>query len=385
MKKFSFLALLFAGSLVLPSLLGNSEFSGLWKIVQDTQTGPVVFHLLVSRSNQPTLYDSFWRTLALVDYKSTPKSLHLNWIVKGINIAFEGRREGFTVSGTWKLIHPQYQLERPFEARRIFPIPDWRPLEGPNRLETPDRFLDFSAYLLEKAPPGKEKFDDFWKREVEPLFYVFLVDESPDSDLAYQRISRTVFERKVLEFRQVTREVRTDLARVAPRLTLTHRVVSVPFGKKVSRPMIVGENKYLLINVNQVGEERKGKQYHYFLAEEMIGAELDANLPQPRSGALQLYRLGVSLFLAGKLNYSTSRADFFFMPEDEIKKIESDLESYKKTLRSGKETVPIGVQKVVGFHFVRMLSQRFAPEEMTKMGVQQISSEFRAYIASRRL
>lgn len=357
---------------------GRGEWVGLWHLIQETDKGPVDFHLFVpAKAEDPAFYSSSWEKLSLADWQLDPEKLVLNWQVKGFNIVFNGERSRQQVTGSWQLIHPQYRLEKRFTGKRVLSSPEWDPLTGLKRLDVTAGLMDFNAYLRNQGFKNSGEFMASWKQTLYPDFYVFL-QYAPGPEKLAHLIRQADFAKRSERFSKAVTQFLKDFKRVFPQLSRPAQIVCLPFGGSEPRILWVQKKRFLLVNALQLAGQDENVRYQYRLAEKLLAAHFERGLSGANDLAWRLFRQGVPLYLVSQLGYAGSLADLLLVPQERIEGLGNQLGDLKRQARQKKEVTP-EAQKYLSFQFLETLGKRFSVRKILTLKGPRVRKEFEAY------
>lgn len=360
----------------------RAPWTGLWRILQQTQEGPAPIHLYVPPGETPpTLYDASWQTEIVTDWKFEEKGLQLTVSHRVGAVQFRGIREGDSVKGEWKLLHPQYESTDSFQGERVFPSPRWGPFEGANRIEKAHRLIDLAGYLEDRKGLSADEFARWWGEEIHTDFYVFL-DGAPSAGVVFKRLQQPGLEEKSRKLDEVVRDLRSDLRKLIPDPPFRERIVTRPFGGSDMRALRVGDQIFLLIDLTEVPLPAKETAYRSLLAREVITTGLRYTLAGSSLPSVGAFRAGLPVYVASRLGYSSQRSEVFGFSEQTIREVESRLDQLKKSARDSSARLSPEEAAVLGVEFIEVLSRRFSLSQLLEMTVAAINREFLAFLAA---
>lgn len=367
--------LLVAGQFGLASADG-SGWSGLWKLVQQTESGPVTLYcLLKSKEDHPTLYSSEWLELPLSDSKLQGNSIMVNWQAKGGNLIFRGVRGGASMTGDWEFLHPQYRLEGKFSASRIAVSPDWSPLAGIEELNPNESgFVDLNELLIKAA--GEGDFATFWRTKFLPKYYPFLSEAPSPAEIerivtsAAFRSKAKAFHENVLEHLKRAKEKTSGVAFPMP-------IVGLCFGRE-ARLAFVGSRVFVVANAKEfAGADTAGDMTRS--AELLISVELANSISAAPGLPLDFFRRGVPLLMAAKLAYSDKIEDILQVSAERGEQLKNELPELKKKVLS-KKALTEEERRFLAFDFVSGLAADHSITTLLRLKPLDVGKAFRAYI-----
>ncbi len=372
-----FCLLLSAGGHVLAGSDGPA-WSGLWKMVQETESGPVTLYLqLKSPEVKPTLYSHDWGELALSDWKLEGDKISVNWQAKGGNLVFRGTREGDRFTGGWEFLHPQYDLKGNFAAVRLFSDPAWTPLAGLDALNPGSNgFVDLNEILV-KAVQGGD-FVGFWKTEFQPKYYALIGDTPPPAEVE-RLVASPGFSQRAASFHEDVLEHLKRAKEKTARVGFAFPIVSFCFGDE-SRLVNVGSQAFLVANSEKLGGGLSDRpQVLTRSAEVLIGTTMRSLLPAGRGLHLEMFRAGVPLYLASQLDYSKNLGDILQVSASQAQSLESELGDLKKRVLS-RESLKAEEKRFLAYDFTKTLGADQPVEKLVRMNPVAIGEAFKKYI-----
>ena len=170
-----------------PSLLGSDDWIGVWRCI--ISEGPKVdrqpFHFAIDKENKEykvALISPKW------GYKQFPK-VTFNGLEAILESPVRSKANVYQLklnpngrmTGTSDLIHSQYRIKRAFSGEKVLTDGKWTP-QTPKDVPEGENFLDIHTKLFEAPLESFEEFEKFWDAEIEPPYYMIVMDliYSPD-------------------------------------------------------------------------------------------------------------------------------------------------------------------------------------------------------------
>ncbi len=372
-----FCLLLSAGGQVFAGSDGPA-WSGLWKMVQETESGPVTLYLqLKSPDVKPTLYSHDWGELALSEWKLEGDNLLVNWQAKGGNLVFRGTREGDRWAGGWEFLHPQYDLKGKFAAVRLFTDPNWAPLAGLDALNVgANGFVDLNQILVQAVRDGD--FAAFWKNEFQPKYYALIGDTPPSAEVE-RLVAAPGFAQRAAAFHKDILQHLDRAKEKTSRVGFTFPIVSFCLGDE-SRLVNIGSQVFLVANSEKLGGGLSDQpQVLTRSAEALIGTAMRSLLPAGRGLHLEMFRAGVPLYLASRLEYSKNLEDILQVSAARADSLQSELGDLKKKVLS-RASLKADERLFLAYDFTKTLGADQPVEKLVRMNPVAIGEAFKKYI-----
>ena len=210
----------------------SDSWTGVWRIVALQNDNSSVYHLAVAEKDEPSaqLYDEIGRPFPVREVQLNGSDLKLVAIfshVKPVPLYFKATQEEGRLTGQWTFVHPQFQYGGKISGMRVMESSKWSPFEKLHEQEE-SSLIDIAGFLLEKAPrKDLGDFINFWRQEVQPIFYFFfqqqIYGDGQDKEREKRELAR-VFEwvrdsagatSLVHDFPRLAREAVADLHREA--------------------------------------------------------------------------------------------------------------------------------------------------------------------------
>lgn len=375
------IAIIFVVLLQLGSALGTdgerTRWTGLWRLNQQTERGPVQLHFHVPGGNAALkLYGVGWEPLAVSQSQMEGSVFLLNWQAKGVNVVFDGRRQGDRISGSWKLIHPQYSEEGRFSARRLFSDPQWSPLDAVKALGSSSRLIDLNAHLAEKISTEAD-FEKYWDETFRRDFLVFLA-HAPSASEVRRTLEQPDFLEKAKTFASLLKEL-ADASRLKlSGLRLSIPVVALPFGEADPEVVWVDGAPFVTVNVDRFWRQVPDSRRRAHFAEQMLKANFQFTLPNLPGDPFQLWRAGVPAYLASKSELARPE-EVLAVTAEQFTALQSELPNLKEKRRAGKKLSP-AERDFLAYDFVASQGGEKTPSELVEMGAQDVTKAFKSYL-----
>ena len=315
------------------------------------QLGLSIHHLFISDRLQPStsqLYLSDWRGLPIITVSAKDSNLHVGLDRAGKPFSLDAKLEGTGLRGRWLLLSPQYPADGPLVGRKVLTLPEWRPFEGVNRLQTAEGLLDLVGYLFRNAPVESfQEFQAFWNSEAEPIFYPVLDQflygsreleeglKQKQLRILYRFVRQSELSTYSTRFAESYRKVHRDLAQLFPKIEMKNLVVAMPPLEGVATlTQVVGGVYFTFVDVKD-SRKFSSRQLPYFLARHILTTPLlAARHRHAVTLAEKLFQEGMLAYFSSKLGYSKDRSAYLLMPEEEIQKAESTSAQYGKEMET---------------------------------------------------
>jgi hypothetical protein len=388
---------------------GPSAWLGLWRVEQRSSSGgAVIHHLQISSLGAPPkikIYNSAWEEQATSDVTIRNDSLLFNWAVSGRPIAASVALRKGRLTGNWELVHPQYPMGGALDGQKVMSQPDWNPSSGFLEHQSPDGLIDFSRYLLEKAPlQSYEQFLQFWNSQVQPAFYPAISEllygsaifepDLKDRQLraVYTQLKDPLFRSNSKRISSLYPSIYADLKKRFPELSVKAAPITMPaFEGSAGGLRVLGGLVFVEIDAAKLGKLSETR-LRYALARAALEGSA---LVRFRSDdpALRLLRAGLLAHLTSLLNYSKNQADFLFSSEEAIQQVEGGLAKHRSRLADMlKAPRPEEVRTFfehaprpgdyLGFRFVSALLEKRTFADIMEMETHDVYRELRAYLSS---
>ena len=192
-----------------PLLATNEEWSGFWRLKQESERAKEILHLWVSAGGELRLYGSNWEVVQL-DTKRTElgeQSLKLSQNVKGGWVSWSATRQDETLTGTWKFQHPQLLMEGVISGSQISQtaLKRWSPLRAAHATLSAERVLNLAGLVKEEAT-SQSDFERYWRNDFVPGYLAFLPD-LPDTPQAYAMAKDTATLKGAQDFDGIVTEL----------------------------------------------------------------------------------------------------------------------------------------------------------------------------------
>ncbi len=348
----------------------RSEWVGLWRLVQQTDAGPVTFRLFVPSQGEPQFFGSSWENLYLAGSRLGPGSLELNWQTKGVNIVFRGRRQGAEVSGDWELVHPQYRQSKPFEGRRLLETGQWKPLQG-LRGGDPGVFLNLNSRLLEH----RSDLAVYWRDTFYPGFLP-LVEDPPTMARLTAKVGSESFEQDTKKFAAIVQDLESRLRRKAQGLEMPYTFVAAPFGPAEPQPVQVHRRAFLLVDPSAM-LARHGEDAEAAIPRELLESSFERHYFTVQIPAMRQFRKGLPAYLLSQL-YS-GPAGALGLPATRLEQLEKELDAIKQRARNGK--APDGDEGAfLAYRFVSFLARSRTPPQLLELDPRTLRLQYAAFL-----
>jgi len=155
-------------------LLLSTPWTGSWRLsLEDDED---IMHLVVKDQETVELYDSAWTPNEIAELRLDNEHLRIRATILGSAQSFilAGQRLDNQFSGSMTLKYPQFAVSKECKGKRVTPTPFPKPVDWIARYREEDR-IDVVRFCVENAPRDSfESFQQFWDKEVQSNFYIFL-------------------------------------------------------------------------------------------------------------------------------------------------------------------------------------------------------------------
>ncbi len=411
-QSFRLLSLTAIMACIVLTVQAETQRQGLWHAV-DQRTG-TTFFFLVFNDQQSRLYGPNWERVNTT-VKVDGDALKFDYPKGLVTHKVEAKFEGGQLKGTFLRPHPQSPWKFEWKGRKVSNQADWDPwafLE-----ESKGGAINMLAGLVEAGPfENEEQLLKYWDQEVEPRYYPIMTHSvytgtlgsftAKNRELVRSQLFKHLQPRwKKLEaysdsFDKQVAQVSTDLKKLYPWLQWKgHLVASLSLDAYDYRYRSLGvsrghERPIMSIAADWVADNLSPLQAKYLLAQ---GALTLAHIPRHGFGPhlrTVIAQRGMASFLAAKLDYSDKPEDYVFQRPAEVEELVQNFADFAAKLKKHfMDRSHISNEFFLSEHrsssyrfafgFVRMLSQRFEPQDLVfNFQYDRLREEMVAYTRS---
>ncbi len=397
-RKTTLLLLLAAGLFSISTLSAADPRTGLWHVLDD-KFGHTVCFMVNTGADSWRIYSGAWGPLKAPDVAESGAFRAILPFGKrsSVKVHVEGAFQGERFSGTWQILHLQFQESGTWHGMRISTDPEWKPWGV--FLRNREKVVNVTERLSGSVPFSD--FSDFkksWQKVIEEDYYAMLTStlyvgpsgrfikkfRDEQLGLIYKQMSQesgSISAARSVE--AAARTVHEDLKKLYSWYKLDASIIALPTGGQFDFRYfgLVGpQRRFFLVSTDWAGMLPEA-QMKILLAQGLLYAALREDVAFPTTASSDIALRGIVAHLSQQLEYSTSPYDLLFIKEGDEEGLAAGFDEFREMLlKESSSPIAVSFPKFLkgetrsdsyyfGYQFAHRLFETFAVKELLQINI----------------
>jgi len=370
---------------------------GTWRcIVQKKSVDP--FHLIFSKENDKyrvAFIGSNWSAMEFATVHIEGNRAELRTPNRAKSGIYKIILEAGRLTGTVDLIHPQYKSRNEFWGEKVLETTQLSPQLKREDFSENEDYFDLHVQIYQYAPLDStvEEFVRYWDKEIEPKYYVFLMDltypksggikdRNENLKRIFESLKSEEYRKQVEQFRSTWNRAIQQIKEKAPKLLFKNPFLGVPStDPNANKPLVIDRSLFFRINPQQIVLCNYKNLQAWIIKEVLKMPSYRIFPPHQNANTNRVIRDGFGAELALSHGLAESYADFLPVNSKTDIPLGQLKELYRSKYAESSDTVDENISVILGGAFAKQFLAAYPLDEVLQWNNLRVLNLFSAFLA----